>query len=722
MVSGRLLSQDGLFRYNSDDYGMKNFRAKGSIQLTPWMKVENNTDYSDQDYHNPLNVGEGGGIWRNIADEGHTNATMFNPDGTLTMAAVYHVGDFWYGRNGLDFKKRVFRNTTAFSTSFFEDKFRVNGNLTFRNTANSIGQKRVQIPYSTKPGGVAFVGTTTNDLRQERNENHYIASNLYAEYENTFNSAHYLKFLAGYNYEQSTFQSLSAQRNGIIYPDANSLNLALGASSSIGGGWEKWVVLGGFSRLNYAYKDRYLLEVNGRYDGSSKFPADQRFAFFPSVSAGWRISEEPFWNVSPKILTDVKLRGSYGSLGNGNIASYVYQEQLGIALSSHILNGTRPNYTSAPAAIPDGLTWETATTTDIGFDFKMLNDRLTFVGDWYLRKTTDMYTIGLTPPAIFGATAPKGNYADLETRGWELSVDWNDNLQLAQKPFGYSVRFIMADNRSVITKYNNPNKLLNDYYEGQVIGEIWGYTTEGFFTDQADIDGHAKQSPQFTAAANGVWAPGDIKFADLNGDGLINPGTNRVSDPGDRKILGNSEPRYTYGITLGATWNNFFFSTFFQGVMKQDWYPSTEAEFFWGQYNRPYNKVPTFQLGNIWTPETPDAYFPRYMSRAAASSTTRTLGAPQTRYLQNVRYIRLKNIQIGYSLPKTLISKIGANDLRVYFSGENLWTNSPLQKLIKHLDVENAVKSDQLFTSSNAGDGYNYPMLKSYSVGLNIVF
>lgn len=722
MISGRLLNQEGLFRYNSDDYAMKNFRAKGSLQLTPWLKLDNNTDYTDQDYHNPLNVGEGGGLWRNIADEGHTNATMFNPDGTLTMAAVYHVGDFWYGKNGIDTRKRVFRNTTGFTTSFFEDKFRVNGNFTFRNTANTITQKRVQVPYSTKPGGVAYVGTTTNDLREERNEDQYIASNLYAEFEDTFNGAHYLKVLAGYNYEESTFQLLRAQRNGIIYPDANNLNLALGASSSIGGDWEKWVVLGGFSRINYAFKDRYLLEVNGRYDGSSKFPANQRFAFFPSVSAGWRISEESFWNVSPKLFSDVKVRGSYGSLGNGNIDPYVYQEQLAIALSPHILNGTRPNYTSRPTVIPDGLTWETSTTTDIGLDFGMLNNRLTFVGDWYIRKTTDMYTIGLTPPAVFGATAPKGNYADLETKGWELSLNWNDQLELAQKTFGYSVRFILADNRSVITKYNNPDKLLNDYYEGQVLGEIWGYTTEGFFVDQADIDNHAQQSPQFTAAANGVWAPGDIKFADLNGDGFINPGTNRVSDPGDRRIIGNNEPRYMYGITLGANWNNFYFTTFFQGVMKQDWYPSTEAEFFWGQYNRPYNKVPTFQLGNIWTPENPDAYFPRYMSRAAASSTTRTLGAPQTRYLQNVSYIRLKNIQVGYSLPKNLISKIGANNLQVYFSGENLWTNSPLQKRIKHLDVENAVKSDQLFTSSNAGDGYNYPMLKSYSVGLNIVF
>lgn len=316
MISGRLLNQDGLFRYNSDDYSMKNFRAKGAIQLTPWLKLDNNMDYTDQDYHNPLNVGEGGGIWRNIADEGHSNGAMFNPDGTLTLEAVYHVGDFWYGKNGIDTRKRVIRNTTGFSTTFFEDKFRVNGNFTVRNTDNTIKQKRVQVPYSVKPGATAFVGVTTNDLKEERNENQYIASNLYTEYENTFKGAHYLKVLVGYNYEQSTFESGSAQRNGIIYPDADNLNLALGSLSSIVGGYEKWVVLGGFSRINYAYKDRYLLELNGRYDGSSKFPEDQRFAFFPSISGGWRVSEEPFWKVSQKILSDVKLRGSYGSIGS----------------------------------------------------------------------------------------------------------------------------------------------------------------------------------------------------------------------------------------------------------------------------------------------------------------------------------------------------------------------------------------------------------------------
>jgi len=286
LISGRYLRQDGLFRYNTDDYNMKNFRAKGSIQVFPWLTIDNNTDYSQMQYHNPMNVGEGSGIWRNIADEGHPNGTMFNPDGTLTMVAVYNVGDLWYGKNGIDTKKGIFKNTTGLTASFLDDKIRVKGDFTFLNTNNDYKRKRVQVPYSNKPGVIAYVGTTTNDIAQEKAETQYLATNIYAEYENTFNDTHYLKFMLGYNYEQSTYQRLSAQRNGIIYEDATDLNLALGQSITTGGGWEKWLIIGGFSRLNYSYKDRYLLEVNARYDGSSKFPANQRFALFPSVSGG----------------------------------------------------------------------------------------------------------------------------------------------------------------------------------------------------------------------------------------------------------------------------------------------------------------------------------------------------------------------------------------------------------------------------------------------------
>ncbi|RZK58143.1 MAG: TonB-dependent receptor [Pedobacter sp.] len=722
LVSGRYQKQAGLFKYNSDDYSMKNFRARGAIQLLPWLKLDNNADFSVMNYHNPLSVGEGGGVWRNIADEAHPTSVMFNPDGSLSMSAAYGPGDYFYGKSGADTKRQVFRNTTSLSSKFLKDKLSVNGDFTFRITNNDVEQKRVQLPYSNKPGVISYLGTTTNDLLYDRRETQYIANNLYASYEDTFSNAHYFKIMAGYNYEESTYKRLAAQRNGIIFEDATDLNLALGQAITTGGGYEKWNVFGGFSRLNYAFKDRYLLEVNARYDGSSKFPSDQRFGFFPSVSAGWRIAGEPFWKVSPKFISDLKIRGSYGSLGNGNIGSYLFQENFSISQSSIILGGVKPQRTGQPGVLPDGLTWETSTTSNIGLDISMLSNRLTFTGDAYIRNTTDMFTVGLTAPAVFGATVPKGNYADLRTKGWEASLTWRDKIN-TKKPINYNIRLTVADNTSKITKYNNPDKLLSDYYVGQTIGEIWGYTTEGFFIDQADIDTHAKQSPQMRASPTNIWYPGDIKLQDLNKDGFINVGKNTVNDPGDRKIIGNAAPRYTYGVSIGADWNNFFFSTFFQGVAKQDWYPSTETEFFWGQYNRPYNNIPTFHLGNMWTPENTNAYFPRTMSRAASSNTNRTLGVAQTRYLQNVAYIRMKNIQVGYNLPAKWIAKFKASSARIYFSGENLFTYSPLYKITKTLDVENTVPADQGFNSgATNGDGYNYPLLKSYSLGLSLTF
>lgn len=723
LVSGRFLKQDGLFKYNTDDYDTKNIRARGSIEAFPWLTVENNTDYSVVNYHNPINVGEGGGIWRNIADEGKPTMPLFNPDGSLTFSSAYTIGDFAYGKNGIDTRNEVIRNITGLRSRFFDNKLRVNVDFTFRNTNDNTYRKRVQVPFSNFKGVTSYVGQTTNDILSDDAKTRYLATNIYAEYENDFGENHYLKAMVGYNYEQSTFNRVSVQRNGLIFDDARDLNLALGQAVNTGGGYEQWAILGGFSRLNYAFKDRYLVEVNARYDGSSKFPSTQRFGFFPSVSAGWKINKESFWKVSSKAISEFKVRASYGSLGNGNIASYAFQEFFNINQSGIILNGTRPQTTRNPGVVPSNLTWETSTTSNVGLDISLLSNRLSFSGDAYVRKTTDMFTLGLTPPAVFGAAVPRGNYADLTTRGWEASITWRDNLGKGKNQFKYNVRFVLSDNKTTIDKYNNPEKFLNDFYVGQTIGEIWGYETEGFFIDAADIASHAKQNPQMRASPTGLWFPGDIKFRDLNKDGLINVGENKEGKSGDRRIIGNSAARYLFGLNLGADWNNFSLSVFLQGVGKQQWYPSTEAEMFWGQYNRPYNNIPVFHLGNIWSPENPNTYFPRTMSRAASNATTRTLGVAQTRYLQNVAYVRMKNIQIGYNLPANWIKRIGAQSMRFYFSGENLFTYSPMYRVVKNtIDVENAVQSDRDVTSGRSGDGYNYPMLKSYSFGVNLGF
>ena len=721
LISGRYFGQDGLFRYNSDDYSVLNFTAKGSIQVNPWLKFTNFSQFSNMKYHNPLNVGEGGGVWRNIADEGHVMSPLLNPDGTLTFSSAYSIGDFYYGKNGIDNNKRVFRNTTGFVANFFQDKLRFKGDVTLQNTDNNDYIKAVPVPYSVKPGVISYVGTTTNYINEVYRETTYITSNVYTEYENNFNDNHYLKIMAGYNYEESNFKRLSAQRNGLIFDGANDINLALGQAITTGGGWEVWKIMGGFSRLNYSFKDRYLLEVNARYDGSSKFPSNQRYAVFPSVSVGWRLSKESFWKVPEKIVSDLKFRASYGSLGNGNIASYAYLEQFNIRQSNLILNGQKPQFTTNPNVIPEGLTWETATTKNIGIDLSMFDNKLTFNADAYIRETKDMFTVGLTLPAVFGASSPRGNYADLETKGWEAILSYRDRINLSKGPLTYNIRLTMSDNLSEIKKYNNPQLLLSDYYAGQVLGEIWGYQTAGFFTSAEDVKNSATQN-LFRSANSGVWYPGDIKFVDTDKDGQITPGTSRVTNPGDRSIIGNSSPRYTFGIMLGAEWKNFFFSAFLQGVGKQDWFPSREANLFWGQYNRPYGGIPKSQLGNIWKEDNVNAYFPRYVSRIA-SNANGTLATPSSKYLQDVKYIRLKNIQIGYNLPSNIAKKIGSSAARVYISAENIWTASPLFNITRDIDVENIVASDQVFSpGGNSGDGYNYPIMKNINLGLSISF
>ncbi len=723
-ISGRYNSQEGLFRYNSDDYSIYNFRAKGDIKITDWLTIDNNTDYSQQKYHQPLNVGEGGGIWRNIADEGHPTSPMFNPDGTLTHAGSYTVGDMWYDKNGEDTERTFIKNTTGLSAKLLNNKLRIRGDFTFSTNSQSDFRRRVQVPFSRQEGVVNYVGTTTNDIRRVSAETKYLASNIYGEYENTFNDDHYLKIMTGFNYEESTYESFEASRNGILFEDAENIALTIGENIATSGSYNKWRVAGQFYRINYSYKDRYLIEMNGRLDASSKFPTDQQTAFFPSISVGYRLSNESFWKIDENIISNLKIRASYGSLGNGNVSPYSYIELFNLSQSGRVINGNRPAVTSQPNVIPEGLTWETATTKNLGIDLGFLSNKLNFSADIYQRLTTDMYTNGLPVPAVFGASVPNGNYADMKTNGWEISINWTDQFKLANKPFNYDVRFILADNKSTVTKFNNPEKLLSNYYEGMELGEIWGFVTEGLFQNQAEIEAHADQS-YIGVSSNKIWMPGDIKFENLNGDDKIDIGQNRVSDPGDLTIVGNSSPRFTYGLNMSGNWNNLFFSAFFQGVGKQDWFPDREASHFWGQYNRPYNNMPSWHLDNIWSESNPDAFLPRYRGYIAQGA-GRELSVVQSRYIMNVAYVRLKNLQVGYNLPQDIMQKVSfLSNVKLYLSGENLWAWSPLYKTTKDFDVENIGGSDPELTSGSgrrSGNVLNYPMLQTVSFGISATF
>jgi TonB-linked SusC/RagA family outer membrane protein len=718
MISGRYYHQDGVFRYNSDDFNRYNLRFKGSVKVNDWLTISNNSDFSSYRYKYPLtSVGGLNAVWRLMAVTAFPVSPLLNPDGTMTIVGAYSIGDFYYGKSRSITDQNFIRNTLGFQASVIRNKLNIKGDFSYLYTKTEDQRKFFTVPYSIKPGEIITSGL--NYLSNNSTTDKYYVANIYGDYSERFGD-HSIKILAGWNLEYDKTDTLYVQRDGLLVDDLPNFNLATGLNYRVTGGGSEWATAGIFYRLNYVFKNKYLFELNGRYDGSSKFPERQAFGFFPSASAGWKISEEQFMSDTRGWLDNMKVRASYGSLGNGNIAPYTFMETIGSSLSSVIVNGVFPNYISNPAVVPGNLTWEKATTLDFGLDIDMLRNRLTFTADWYRRKTTNMITTGQPLPAVFGAAIPKGNNADLVTKGWELSLGWRDRFGGGDKPISYSVRFVLADNVSTITKFYNPNNLLSTYYEGQTVGDIWGFVTDGFFESESDIEKHADQS-YFVVSNNNILLPGDIKFRDINGDGKVNNGKNTVNNPGDQQIIGNSSIRFPYGFMANADWNNFSLSVFFQGVGKRDWFPSTEAAFFWGQQNRVYSFLPRFNLDR-WTEDNPsqEAYFPRYRGYVALSG-TRELAVKQTRYLQNASYIRLKNLTLGYSLPRAVTQRLHISALRVYFTGQNLWTYSPMYKIMKNFDPEVIEGSDPEI-NARGGDGFSYPMPKSYTLGVNISF
>jgi TonB-linked SusC/RagA family outer membrane protein len=714
-LSGRYNNQGGIFRYNPDKFNQYNLRAKGGIQATKWLRVENDITYNERDYYTPiLNHPSNTPVWRRISDEAFPVAMLYNPDGTLTENASIVFGSFISGNNYSDEMKKQTRNTTRLQSSFLEDKLKINGDFTFDKTSFSRSYLYTPVPYSNAPG--VFLQRGLSKLNNSTEDASYTALNAYGQYTDHVGD-HNFSVLLGYNYERSKLSTRFVERDNLINPLLPDFSLIDGQNIILTGGGNEWLTAGAFFRATYNYKSKYLLEVNGRYDGSSKFPRSQQFGFFPSVSAGWNISEEGFWkNGLNNVINNFKLRGSYGSLGNGNINPYQFLQTMSVSRSALMLGGLRPNYTSSPNVVPDGLTWERATTINLGMDLGLFDNRLTGTFDWYRRNTTNMFTEALPLPATFGATVPKGNYADLRTTGWELSVGWQDQIKTA-KPIGYSLRFTLADSESTIEDYNNPLNLITNYYKGMKVGEIWGYVNDGYFKDQNDIDTHADQSLIRVSAANKIL-PGDIKFKDLNGDGVINQGTNTLDSPGDQQVIGNSSLRYQFGVNANFTWNNFSLGAFFQGVGKRDWMPGADNSLFWGAYNRPYSWNPQYVADNMWSESNPDAYFPRLRGYTALNSNAE-LTFNQTKYLQNAGYIRLKNLTVGYNLPAAWVNKVHVSSLRVYFTGQNLWTWSPMSEHNPNMDPENIEQADPEL-NKNAGQGMAYPMLKTYTLGVSI--
>ena len=390
---------------------------------------------------------------------------------------------------------------------------------------------------------------------------------------------------------------------------------------------------------------------------------------------------------------NLKLRASYGSLGNQVVSgNFPYLATYGInSKYGALLGGKLPVAITAPGLVSASFTWETVNQIDLGFDASFLRNRLNVSFDWYRRNTKDMLVDGEALPAVLGADVPRMNAADLKTLGWELSLEWNDRL-----PFGlsYHVKGVLSDYQSTITKFNNPTGLINKYYVGRKLNEIWGYVSNGLFQSDEEAAAHANQSYLY----GGKWGAGDVRYEDLNGDNKINDGDNTLGKPGDRKVIGNSTPRFAYGITAGCEYKGFDFEMFWQGIGKRDWFPGEGSAAYWGFTNE--WQTPLTTSLDYWTTENRNAFFPKLGWNNGGNRVA------STRYLQSASYCRLKSITLGYTIPKAILDKVGVSRLRVYITGENLFTFTPL---IKAFDPE---------TLNNL----TYPINKKLAVGLNLTF
>lgn len=757
-ISGGYDRQTGIIKKHPDVFQKYNLRAKIDANLNKYIKLSNNASFFSSDY-SFIGVGDIQDVFRNLR---HSPASfpLFNPDGSglynnpLIVGGNYNVANgrqivFEMGKHKNQDKKFNFTNTSEIVITPIEE-FNIVGNFTYKRVHTTNMNRSVNIPYGIRPDvyDTYVTGAGLNELTERNRTYNYLSGNVFGTYEDSFNEAHNLKVMAGFNIETYHYKNITASGQNLTDDDLNDLSLVApdetGATIySVAGGQSEYALMGFFGRVNYDYKGRYLLEASGRYDGSSRFAAGNRWGFFPSASLGWRISEEPFFANAKKTMNNLKLRGSVGTLGNQNVANYAYMRTVSVSTFGGYTFGegtNRAQYSSISAPNSSSLTWETTYQYNVGLDASLFANRLNFTAEAYIRDTKNMLVQGNALPSVYGASSPKENSADLRTRGYELSLNWRDSFTLAGKEFSYSISGSISDYDSHITRYaNNPDRSLTDYYVGQEIGEIWGFVVDGLF--QTDEEAKYYQENVCDALTyiggnrmQGGFLAGDLRYVDL--DNVPNPdtgynqitlGENTVDNPGDRKILGNSLPSFMYGLNLGFNWMGIDMSVFFQGVGNHYFYPPGMNIAFWGSYSYAYYTafMPRDFIKSVWSEENKDAYFPR---ARVYSSTGGELAPVNSRYLQNVRYLRFKNLTVGYTLPKKWTDAIHVDKIRFYFSGENLFYWSPIKKYTKYLDPESAYRrvtdktSTGMYTNSDSKDAVAYPWQKTMMFGIDITF
>lgn len=724
--SGGFMDQDGLYNFDADHYKRYSFLGKFSGDVTEWLNLSYRMQYVRRDVL--------------FGPERRYRARTVNivkPNEPVQDEYGHYrhmLNTMYYNAQGDNDIEDNFNNTFTININPFEG-LNLIGDLTFNRSAYDdmeYESKRPDFDANNNPKAPSG----SSEIKKEKETIKFYDIDIHGTYNKTF-GLHSFNLLAGYQQQYTYSSKLFASRNERMSSDIYSIVTATGSDFETTDEDKELATLSYFGRFNYAFNDKYLLEANLRYDGNSRFAEGYRWGLFPSASVGYIISRESFFQPLTGVVNFFKIRGSYGKLGNMRARYWYYSEN---ATMSRLvpdkpwltIDGQTVEYMSAPELSMRSLTWEKPITTNLGTDINFFNNKLQTSFDWYTRTTKDMVGPPNPLPSILGVSElPQENNTELKSQGWELTVIHKNSFG----DFKYTVSAGVAKHEETVTKYNADYRQIPDiwdavggsgnmhYYEGMKLGEIWGYTTVGFIEDSSTLqminEGPGGEHSQHEIH-EGEWGFGDIQYADLNGDSVVSPGEKTLDDPGDLRVIGNETPDFSFNFSLGAQWKGFDIRTSWVGEGPSEWLPGMRdgypAKFqinmvkmkFWGSsYND--SELPAFETHkDHWTPDNPDAYWPRPHFAHSLATTDRKSAfrntQVQTRYLQNGAYLKLRNIQIGYSLPEKWLERVGFSRARIYVSGENLLTITNL----RIFDPEDK--------------GMAYPLQKVYSAGLNVQF
>ncbi|SEG42486.1 SusC/RagA family TonB-linked outer membrane protein [Algoriphagus boritolerans] len=697
-------TEDGLLRFGDESFNRFNVDAKIAAKLTKWMNVEFITKYKSENENFPWNPDYGRAWYMNWLSKIKFGTPAKYPD-----------SDIWTLQTRVEewknMRQEIRNNQIVLSPKI--DIEPIKGWVTtaqFNFTSEQIEDTRFakQFPW-VRPSGEIALEPQSRQATQYLNDlirNNYFSPNIYSSYAKEIGK-HDFRLMVGYQHEVWNYSNLYARSFFMLSDAVPSVSTSVG-DQFVRDAKGHWSTQSLFSRLNYIFNKKYLLEVNVRQDGSSRFEPSRRTGVFPSASAGWIISQEEFLS-SSRFIDLLKVRGSYGKLGNQDVANYLYVPTLPIRQTNQWLFGNERAWAvGAPNLNSVNLSWETILTKNLGIDMAMFGNRLDLTFEVYETNTEDLVSPGSPLPAVLGSPVPKRNEGEIRTRGWELELGFKGTIG---SNFKYQIRGQVADYKSVVINYTNQTGLLSTFYKGQVLGEIWGYRYDGHYQNQQEINEGVNQSFIFP----GRWRPGDFRYKDLNEDGRINIGDNTVNNPGDLTILGNTTPRFTYGLNLGGSWKNFDLSIFFQGVARRDWSFGQSAVFRGPAAGPMHNNVLEGHM-DYWRDESSalgpnyNAYFPKPYAQFFGEN-QKNYGMPTDHLLQNAAYLRLKNLQIGYSIPKHIAKKALLTNARAYFSAENLLTFTNLM----FFDPE-------ALAGRWYGSGDAYPLSKTFSAGINLNF